>query len=74
MVKGGLKLTFNGFTVFFVERQGEKRDGRKRKASHGHMERGGKGKTEGGLGNKKGEGLKSTWMHYYYYYYYYYYY
>jgi hypothetical protein len=40
---------------FIVERQ---RENRKREAGHGHVERGGKGKREGGLESKKGQGLK----------------
>ena len=37
------------------KREGKKRE---RETSHGHVERGGKGKREGGLESKKGEGLK----------------
>jgi hypothetical protein len=35
-----------------------KREGRKREASHGHVERGGKGERKGGLSSKKGKSLK----------------
>jgi hypothetical protein len=40
------------------KREGIKREGIKREASHGHVERGGKGERKGGLESKKGEGLR----------------
>jgi hypothetical protein len=42
----------------YCRKTGGKREGRKREASHGHVERREKGKREGGLESKKGEGLK----------------
>jgi hypothetical protein len=41
----------------YCRKAGRKREGRKREAGHGHVERGGKGKREG-LESKKGESLK----------------
>jgi hypothetical protein len=43
------------FWSSIVERQGERGEGRKRDTGHGHVERGRKGKREGGLKNKKGK-------------------
>ena len=47
------------FQGFIVERQREREKvERGKENSHGHVERGGKGKREGGLESKKGESLK----------------
>jgi hypothetical protein len=42
----------------YCRKAGRKGEDRKREGGHGHMERGGKGKREGGLESKKGEVLK----------------
>jgi hypothetical protein len=42
----------------YCRKAGERREGRKREASHGHVERGIKGERKGGLESKKGESLR----------------